>query len=100
MLRVVLLSAVPALVAVGAGAAPSLERGEYLVTGPAACGNCHTPLGPHGLDMTPDLGGRLVEENPMFTAYAPNITPAGRIADWSDDELAARSARGSGRMAA
>ena len=25
---------------------PSVERGEYLVRGPAACGSCHTPMGP------------------------------------------------------
>ena len=29
-----------------ASAEPSLERGTYLVEGPAACGNCHTPQGP------------------------------------------------------
>ena len=27
-------------------AKPSVERGEYLVRGPAACGSCHTPMGP------------------------------------------------------
>ena len=88
MVRLLLLSAVPAFAAAVAGATPLIERGEYLVAGPAGCGNCHTPFGPDGLDMTQDLGGRLVEENPMFTAYAPNITPASRIAGWSDDELA------------
>ena len=25
-----------------------VERGEYLVTGPGGCGNCHSPLGPNG----------------------------------------------------
>ena len=74
--------------AVPAWAAPSLERGEYLVQGPAGCGNCHTPMGPQGFDMTKDLSGRLVDKNPAFTAIAPNITPAGRIAGWSDTELA------------
>lgn len=65
-----------------------VERGEYLVTGPAGCGNCHTPFGPQGPLMEQALGGRLVEKTEAFTAYAPNITPAGRIADWSDEELA------------
>ncbi|WP_157373956.1 c-type cytochrome [Salipiger sp. CCB-MM3] len=65
-----------------------IARGEYLVRGPAGCGNCHTPFGEAGFDMSMELAGRLVEDNPMFTAYAPNITPAGRIADWSDAELA------------
>ncbi|GGE52798.1 c-type cytochrome [Actibacterium pelagium] len=63
------------------------QRGEYLVQGPAGCGNCHTPMGPNGFIMDQDLGGRLVEKNPAFTAYAPNITPSGRVADWSDAEL-------------
>jgi len=68
-------------------AAPSIARGEYLVTGPAACGNCHTPLGAEGPDLTRALGGRLVDKNPDFTAYAPNITPGARVADWTDAEL-------------
>ncbi|NDR57341.1 c-type cytochrome [Aliiruegeria sabulilitoris] len=64
------------------------ERGEYLVRGIAGCGNCHTPLGPDGPVPGQELAGRLVEKNEAFTAIAPNITPAGRIADWSDEELA------------
>ena len=38
--------------------------------------------------MSMALGGRLVEDTEAFTAYAPNITPASRIADWTDEELA------------
>jgi mono/diheme cytochrome c family protein len=64
------------------------ERGEYLVRGPAGCGNCHTPLGPEGFVMEMELGGRLVEENEAFSAWAPNITPGGPVAAWSDAELA------------
>ncbi|NRB36537.1 MAG: hypothetical protein HRU31_17765, partial [Rhodobacteraceae bacterium] len=63
------------------------ERGAYLVMGPGACGNCHTPLGPEGPVPDQRLAGRLVEQNEMFTAIAPNITPASRIAGWSDEEL-------------
>lgn len=66
----------------------SVARGEYLVQGPAGCGNCHTPFGADGPDMARDLSGRLVEQNAAFTAVAPNITPASRIAGWSDAELA------------
>jgi mono/diheme cytochrome c family protein len=65
-----------------------VERGEYLVRGPMGCGNCHTPLGPEGFDMEKELAGRLVVENEAMTAIAPNITPASRIARWSDAELA------------
>ncbi len=71
-----------------AGAEPSVERGEYLVQGPAACGNCHTPQGPDGLDLSNEFGGFMVEKNEMFEAWAPNITPGGRVAEWSDAELA------------
>ena len=77
-----------ALMAGGAWAEVSVARGDYLVTGPAGCGNCHTPLGPQGFVAGAELSGRLVESNAMFTAIAPNITPSGAIAGWSDAELA------------
>lgn len=67
---------------------PSVERGEYLVQGPAACGNCHTPQGPDGPDLSNELGGFLVEDTEAFQAWAVNITPGSRVADWSDEELA------------
>jgi hypothetical protein len=38
--------------------------------------------------MDKELTGRLVDDNPGFTAYAPNITPAGEVAGWSDADLA------------
>ncbi len=69
-------------------AEPSLERGKYLVEGPAGCGNCHTPLGPEGPVMEMNQAGRLVEKTPGFTAIAPNITPGGRVAEWTDAEFA------------
>lgn len=64
------------------------ERGEYLVRGPAGCGNCHSPMGPEGPIAEQELAGRLVEDIAEFTAIAPNITPAGQVAGWSDAELA------------
>ncbi len=67
--------------------AGDVERGAYLVEGPAGCGNCHTPLGPQGPVQGMNLAGRLVEDLEVFTAIAPNLTPAGRISDWSDAEL-------------
>jgi mono/diheme cytochrome c family protein len=71
-----------------AHAEPSLDRGEYLVRGPGGCGNCHTPMGPEGPLMEFELTGRVVEDIEPFRAVAQNITPAGRIAEWSDAELA------------
>lgn len=65
-----------------------VERGEYLVRGPMGCGNCHTPQGPDGPDIARELAGFAVFEDEMMTAVAPNITPGGRVADWSDADLA------------
>lgn len=87
-MRMLLGAAVLAATIDGAAAAVSVERGAYLVRGPAACGNCHTPQGPDGPDAANELGGFLVEKNPMFEAWAANITPGSRVAGWSDDELA------------
>ncbi len=65
-----------------------VERGEYLVRGPMSCGNCHTPQGPDGPDMSKELaGGGPVVDDATMTAYARNITPAGEIGGWSDAEL-------------
>jgi mono/diheme cytochrome c family protein len=78
-----------AVLAAGAAQAETPEeRGAYLVEGPAGCGNCHTPLGPQGPDMSANLGGRVVEQSAAFTAIAPNLTPGSRIAGWTDAELA------------
>lgn len=84
-----LFPAIPvlALSATALAAEPTLERGAYLVEGPAACGNCHTPMGPAGPLMDMALGGRVVEQSEAFTAVAANITPGGRVAGWSDAEL-------------
>lgn len=72
----------------GSAHGASVERGEYLVNSIMACGSCHTPIGPTGFVEEQALGGRLVEQNDAFTAIAPNLTPASRIKDWSDAELA------------
>ena len=67
-----------------------LERGAYLVNGIVACGNCHTP---RNADATANsdmrlAGGFLIEE-PVFRAYAPNITQDTEtgIGAWTDDEI-------------
>ncbi len=70
-----------------ASAETPLERGAYLVRHVAACGNCHSPLGPDGPVAGQELSGRFVIKVPEFEAWAPNITPAA-IGGWSDAELA------------
>lgn len=64
----------------------ALERGAYLVRHVAACGNCHSPLGPDGPVPGQELAGRFVIKLPEFEAWAPNITPAA-IGGWTDAEL-------------
>lgn len=87
-MKTILIAAAMTVTATAAAAEITVERGEYLVQGPMGCGNCHTPLGPEGLDVSRDLAGRVVEETEMFTAISANITPAGRVSGWSDAELA------------
>lgn len=67
-----------------------LERGEYLMNGPVACGNCHTPRNPdmsfqEGMDFA---GGFKIVE-PVFEVYAANITPDPEtgIGTWTDEEI-------------
>jgi mono/diheme cytochrome c family protein len=69
-----------------------LERGTYLMQGPVACGNCHTPQGPDGPVPGMELaGGMPIEEPGMFTAMVPNITPDPEtgIGKWTDEEIIA-----------
>jgi len=87
-MRITMTASILFSIAALASAEPSVERGEYLVRGPAGCGNCHTPQTPDGPDMSNELGGFMVDKNPAFEAWAVNITPGGRVADWTDDELA------------
>jgi mono/diheme cytochrome c family protein len=67
-----------------------LDRGDYLMNGVIACGNCHTPKGPDGRALADqELSGGLVIDAPAFHAVAPNITPddATGIGRWTDEQL-------------
>ena len=74
---------------------PSIERGEYLVRGPAACGSCHTPMGPltnnkNDRRVGPIPGMELagnVEQEPFGQISFTNLTPGGPIASWTDEEV-------------
>ncbi len=79
-------------IAMGSGAHASedlLARGDYLVNVVMACGNCHTPQGPAGPDMSRQLAGGLPFIEPAFEVYASNITQdeATGIGAWSDDDI-------------
>ena len=67
-----------------------LDRGRYLVEVTAACGNCHTPMGPQGPLPGRYLAGGTVFDEAPFRAVAPNITPDPEtgIGRWSDAEIA------------
>ena len=67
-----------------------LQRGNYLVNGVVACGNCHTPKGPNGHPIQDlELSGGVVIEEPGFRAVAPNITPDSEtgIGRWTDEQI-------------
>ncbi|MDB5539670.1 MAG: Cytochrome [Devosia sp.] len=82
------LAAAAGLAAGGANAAPSVERGDYLVNSIAACGACHTPEDANGPIAGKALSGGLADKNAQYTAIAPNITPAGPVGSWSNADLA------------
>jgi mono/diheme cytochrome c family protein len=68
-----------------------VERGNYLVNTIMACGNCHTPRGADGKQVTDRFlgGGGLTLSTPAFIVTAPNITPDAEtgIGSWSDAEI-------------
>lgn len=67
-----------------------LARGEYLVEGIVGCGNCHNGRDENG-ELVPgmEFAGAFVIEEPIFTAYAPNISPDMEtgIGAWTDEEI-------------
>jgi mono/diheme cytochrome c family protein len=67
-----------------------LVHGKYLVETIAGCGNCHTPhLADGSLDPNMAFAGAFVIEEPVFKAYARNITPDMEtgIGSWTDDQI-------------
>ena len=73
-----------------ADGADQLTHGKYLVETIAGCGNCHTPhLADGSLDPDKKFAGAFVIEEPVFEAYARNITPDMEtgIGSWTDDQI-------------
>ena len=64
-----------------AGTSEQIARGQKLSV---ACAQCHSTTGDLPLD-----GGtvNLFGGGPMGSLYAPNLTPAGGLADWSDGQI-------------
>jgi mono/diheme cytochrome c family protein len=78
------------LPAVAADQDALVKRGAYLVNGPAACANCHTPRAPD-FSLMPgmDFAGGFKLVDPAFTVYSANITPDKEtgIGNWTDEEI-------------
>ncbi len=81
----------------------SVERGQYLANGPAACYTCHSAADPmKGFAITgPRFQGEAhAEPDMMDAAYeivVPNLTPdpeTGHIVKWSEENFVARFKQG------
>ncbi|MEZ5904067.1 MAG: hypothetical protein R3C69_02830 [Geminicoccaceae bacterium] len=64
--KVAALVAASLRAAAAASADDQVERGRYLVETIAACGNCHTPMGPDGPDASRHLAGGQVIDMGVF----------------------------------
>jgi mono/diheme cytochrome c family protein len=79
-----------AATSVGAQTAEALiRRGDYLVNGIAACGNCHSPQMPDGTLSGPPLSGGEALKQLAFLAYPPNLTPDvdTGLGTWTQDQI-------------
>ena len=79
-----------AATSVGAQTAEALiRRGDYLVNGIAACGNCHSPQMPDGTLSGPPLSGGEALKQLAFLAYPPNLTPDvdTGLGTWTEDQI-------------
>jgi mono/diheme cytochrome c family protein len=85
-------AAVVVAVTGGAGSAETLvERGAYLVTTVAACGNCHTPRDAAGKPIAKMAlaGGFEFDDGPIAHVVVRNITPDPEtgIGKWTEAEI-------------
>jgi len=88
-----LTTALLTLVSTVAMAQSPIERGGYLVNGILTCGNCHTPKGPGGVELTAQMhaGGVIEWDTPTFKVKGSNITvdrDTG-IGSWTDAQIKA-----------
>ena len=68
-----------------------VERGRYLVSAIAVCGDCHTPKTPVGApDMNKLLAGAALQTGPNDVEYPSNITPDNLtgIGTWTPEQIA------------
>ena len=65
-----------------AGTPDQIARGEKLAN---ICVSCHTPG--NQMPLSGSNFAAKFEFPPLGTLYAPNLTPSGNIADWTDGEI-------------
>jgi len=91
-IRILTFVAAMAAASAASAAETDLARGQYLLAGIVACGNCHSPRGPDGkIPVGQELSGGMIIETPVFRAVAPNITPDKEtgIGNWTDAQIVA-----------
>lgn len=89
-MRILGLALVSLLALTSQGSGETLaERGQYLVEGLGACGNCHTPKGPQGDIQDRHLAGGFGLDMAFGSWVAPNITPdrLTGIGTWTDAQI-------------
>ncbi len=67
-----------------AGTPDQIARGQRFAS---FCAGCHSSSGKPPLDGGNDNFGGPPGGPPLATIYAPNLTPAGEIASWTDGEI-------------
>ena len=85
-----------------AAEAPSIERGKYLATGPAACFGCHSPFNMMTMKLDGPLFSGSTEAEPdhkdeTMVYRMPNLTPdpdTGHIAKWDEEQFVGRMRAG------
>jgi len=88
------------LPAIADGQDALVKRGAYLVNGPAACANCHTPRNSDfSLVQGMEFAGGFKLVDPAFTVYSANITPDKDtgIGTWTDGEVLRAIRQGVGK---
>ena len=89
MIRVMLGVVASVVLASGAAAQSSVERGSYLMNTIMTCANCHSPKGPPAATAGKDYSGGLSWDEPPFKVTAPNITTDKEtgIGSWTDTQI-------------
>src|SRR5437868_15505754 len=83
------VTAVAITVSIACAESDLVKRGDYLVNGILACGNCHTPKSPNGDVVEKAFSGGGSWDEPPFKVSAANITQDKEtgIGSWTDEQI-------------